>query len=468
MHYSIMNQDNIEQIHKTSVQILTETGIVLGHQEAKTLLLDYNARLENGRVLFPEAIIEESLSHIPENVILTGRDPQQSIELSGSQCFPHNVGGVPNLYDPSTGTRKPAVRSDNIQATRLLDALPNIASITPLFTPQDVPGPEMTLWMAYDTLLNTTKPFRSPGVQTREEVRSIVEMFRIVVPQGRFTIGVSPVSPLTFPKGIVDALFEVARQDQILGPLPCPILGATAPMSIAGGLALQNAEVLAAIVLAYLINPGLPIIYKGRLSIMDPFTGLSVWGNPEIGLISSATVQLAHYYGIPVDVYGLSTNAHTLDIQNGYERSLNALLPAVAGADEISGCGEMEAGLSSSLAQIVIDDEILASIVRVCSGFEVNPDSLGAKVITNAMNGSRNFLAERHTLNYLRSGEVLQTSLVTRESWSQWDGDGRQSIIERSERKAHQLLSSNEISALEDHQISEMNKVIQSFQPTNL
>ena len=157
----------------------------------------------------------------------------------------------------------------------------------------------------------------------------------------------------------------MARLGLPFGPLPCPQVGATAPMTLAGALALQNAENLAAIVLAQLVRPGLPIIYCGRLAVMDMRTIAPLWGNPETGLISAATVQLGHRYGLPVNVYGLCTTAYDLDMQNGYERAINAALPALAGADELSGIGEMGGGVLSCPAQMVIDDEIAGAVQRL-------------------------------------------------------------------------------------------------------
>ena len=324
----------------------------------------------------------------------------------------------------------------------------------------------MTLWMLYDTLSNTTKPIRAPGMQTAREVQALAEMVRIACPEGSATVGISPISPLTFPDNIVGAILEVARQGLILGPLPCPIMGATAPMSIAGGLTQQNAEVLASIVLVQLVRPGLPIIYKGRLSVMDARTGLSVWGNPEIGLISAATVEIGHHYGMPVDVYGLSTNAHVLDIQNGYERAFSALLPVLAGADEISGIGEMDGGVNSSLAQVVIDDEILSGIGRIWRGFEVNEEALALDVIETAMGGARNFLAERHTVQYLRRGEVLRTKLAGRDSWAEWEKAGRQGIVERAEEKVLELLANHEVEPLSEEQEAALKEVIRAIEAT--
>jgi len=197
--------------------------------------------------------------------------------------------------------------------------------------------------------------------------------------------------------------------------------------------------------------------------VMDPRSGLSVWGNPEIGIISAATVAIGHYYGIPVNVYGFSTNAHLLDIQNGYERAFNALIPVMAGADEISGIGEIDSGVSSSFAQMVIDNEIFSSIQKIKSGFEVSESSLGLEVISDVMGKSRNFLGEKHTVQYLRGGEVLSTKLAARDSWSQWEKGGRESIIDRAEAKAKDILETHEVPSLEDEQIAEMKKVIENY-----
>jgi trimethylamine--corrinoid protein Co-methyltransferase len=356
------------------------------------------------------------------------------------------------------------VRQDVADAARLLDALPHVSCVTPHFTPQDVPQASMTLWMYYDTLLNTTKPIRGPGVHTAAELRALAEMARIAGPAVIPSADISPISPLTFPDDVVEAMLEAARLGLSLNPLPCPILGATAPMSIAGGLVQQNAEVLASVVLAQLARPGLPVVYRGRLSVMDPRTGLSVWGNPEIGLISAATVEIGHHYGLPVNVYGFCTNAHSPDIQNGYERTLNALLPVLAGADEISGVGEMDSGLASSLAQMVIDDEILASIGRVRRGFEVHEDSLALDVMGVVMDGSRNFLAEMHTVRYLRQGELLQPRLARRDSYAEWEAAGRRGLVEAAEEKVRQLLATHEAPPLSEEQRVALRDVIRAVE----
>jgi trimethylamine--corrinoid protein Co-methyltransferase len=95
-----------------------------------------------------------------------------------------------------------------------------------------------------------------------------------------------------------------------------------------------------------------------------------------------------------------------LDIQNGFERSLNAIIPALAGADELSGIGEMEAGVMGSFAQIVCDNEIAASVRRLRNGFDITEDSLAVDVISAVMQSTHNFLGQKHTLRYLRNGEI--------------------------------------------------------------
>jgi trimethylamine--corrinoid protein Co-methyltransferase len=323
------------------------------------------------------------------------------------------------------------------------------------------------------TLPHTTKPVHGPGVQTAAEVRYVARMAAVVGPPDEvLSLGISPISPLTFPDDVAEAMMEAARLGVPLGPLPCPTAGATAPMSLAGSLAQQNAEVLASVALAQLVRPGLPIIYCGRLAMMEPRTGVSVWGGVELGLASAATVQIGHRYGLPVNVYGLSTNAHTLDVQSGYERALNAAIPALAGADELSGIGEMAAGVASSYAQMVCDNEIAASVRRLRRGFAVDEDALAVEVIAAVMNGSRNFLDQRHTVRYLRAGEVFYTHLAERrppfippnvggERGGEWERTGREGMAERAQAEAERLLAEHEVPPLTEDQERELEEIMQ-------
>lgn len=463
MELQILSKAQLDQIHEATLEILAKTGVAFTHAVALDLLQEHGAEVNGNRLLLPPDLVEKCLSQCPSEVCLSGRDPQKQIKLGCGDWFAHNVGGVPNVLEGKD--RRPATRGDVVRATRLLDALPNVASITPHFTPQDVPPERMELMMFYETITNTTKPVRAPGTHAANDVIAMAEMADIAFPnKGRqgLTVGISPISPLTFPDNIVEAMMETARQKMVLGPLPCPIMGATAPMSIVGAVASQNAEVLTSIVLAQLITPGLPIIYKGRLSLIDPHTALSVWGNPELGLISALTAQVGHYYHLPVDVYGLSTNSHTHDIQNGYERFSSALLPVLAGSDEISGVGEMDSGVNSSLIQMVIDDEILASIARLKKGVHCDENALAVGLVDSVMKGSGNFLGEVHTVKCLRGGEIVFTELAERGSWSEWEKAGRPSLVERAESKKVDLLLEAEKNhvPLSDQQLTELGKVI--------
>jgi trimethylamine--corrinoid protein Co-methyltransferase len=393
---------------------------------------------------------------------MMGRDGDE-IMLGGGGLHWHNLGGARSVYDQASGQLRQASIQDVRDSTRLLDALDQITTITPFFTPQDVPGEMMSLAMYRNALPYTTKPVHGPGVQTILDVRYLALMAETIGPVEKIlSLSVSPVSPLSFPSQLVESMAEIARLGIPFGPLPCPTAGTTAPFSLAGALTQQNAEVLACIVIVQLINPGLPIIYCGRLAMMEPRTGSSVWGGVELGIASAATVQLGHHYDLPVNVYGFSTNAHTLDIQSGIERTLNAILPALAGADELSGIGELEAGVMGSYAQMVCDNEIAASVRRVLNGFAVDEDSLAVDVIDRVMNGSRNFLTEQHSVKYLRGGEILFQNLSERRTFTEWDRAGRMGLAENAQAQADRLLAEHEVQPLDETQEIELEKIMQA------
>lgn len=447
-------------IHQATLRILWEVGVVLTHPEGREYLTGAGAVVHRDRVRIPPDLVEWAIAQCPHRVTLRGRGGQ-TVTLGDGSFSWHNLGGARDVYDPRTGARRPATVQDLRDSARLLDALDSVTAVTPLFTPQDVPGPRMSLAMYRHTVSCTTKPVHGPGVQTAEEVRRMARMASVIgPPEEVLTLGISPVSPLFFPDDVVGAILETARWGIPLGPLPCPIAGATAPLSLAGALAQQNAEVLASIVLAQLARPGLPVFYCGRLAMMEPRSGISVWGGVELGLASAATVQIGHRYGLPVNVYGFSTNSHTLDIQSGYERALNAAIPALAGADELSGIGEMAAGVMSSYAQIVCDNEMARAIRRLLRGFSADADALAVEVIAAVMEGPRNFLGQRHTVRYLRAGEVLMTHLAERRPWEEWERAGREGMAERAQREAERLLAEHEVPPLDPEQERELDALM--------
>lgn len=456
----VLLEEDIEAIHEATLRVLYETGIILTHREGREVLAGAGAILRGERVLLPRELILGVLSGCPQKVHFRGREGRAAV-IGDSSLHWHNLGGAREIYDPLTGRRRAALVCDVVESTRLLDALDSATTVTPFFTPQDVPGEIMSLAMYRYALPNTTKPLQGPGVQSVAEVIHTVRMAEVVgAPKETLTLSVSPVSPLNFPDELVAAIIEIARQGIVFAPLPCPTAGTTAPFSIAGALVQQNAEVLASIVLAGLVHPGLPVIYCGRLAMMEPRTGLSVWGGAELGLASAGTVHIAHYYSLPVNVYGFSTNSHTMDIQNGFERTWNALLPALAGADELSGIGEMEAGVMGSLAQMVCDDEIAAGVQRIRRGYDAGEDALAVSMIAEVMDGSHNFLAQKHTRRYLRGGEVLLTKLAERSSWETWENEGRAGMAERAQATAEHLIATHEVPPLDDVQEIELDRIL--------
>jgi trimethylamine--corrinoid protein Co-methyltransferase len=462
MQLTVLLQDEVRAIHQATLRILSEVGVFLDDDEARTLLFDHGARQHGERVSLPPDLIETCLERCPQQVTLRGRGSEAT--LGEGTLHVHNLGGARDVLDTPGGELRPATTVDVANSTRLLDALENVTTVTPLYTPRDVPPWAITLTMFSQMVRHTLKPINGPGVQTRREVRRLAEMMRIVFGDApAVSLAVSPISPLTFPKVIAQAILEVARQGVPFGPLPCPTMGATAPVSLAGALAQQNAEILASIVLAQLVSPGLPVIYCGRLAALNMRSGAPVWGNPEIGLVSAATVQVGHHYHLPVNVYGLACSGYSLDIQNGYERALNAIVPALAGADELSGVGEMAGGPMSSNAQMVIDNEIVGMTHRVRRGFVVDEEALALAVIAQVMDSTRNFLAEPHSVKYLRAGEVWHSRLAVQEvSWEMWRNAGGATVVERAQHEAEHILATHEVPPLPEDQLCALDEMVQA------
>jgi len=455
-----LSDNDVKAMHEATLQIMNEVGIIWTHKPSLDILTGAGCTIKGNRVYFPPQLVEDCIEKANKRVNIKGRNGVENT-LGGGNLYFHNLGGARDVFDAKTGTRRIATEQDVIDATRLLDALPNCHTVTPFFTPRDVPGELMSLYMYRHCLPHTTKPLQGPGIQFAEEVKYAVEMAQVVgTPAHELTLSLSPVSPLTIHEPAAAAIVEMAKAGVIMANLPAPTGGATSPMTMTGSVVQQSAETLALLVLGQIINPGNGVVYCGRLGMLEPRTGL-IWGGVELGLSSAATVQLGHYYGFSVNVYGFSTNAHTLDAQNAFERGLNAAIPALAGADELSGIGEMEAGVMGSYAQMVLDNEFAGSVLRLRRGLSADTAHLAVDIIANVMDGTRNFLGQRHTLNHLKAGELALTKLAERNSWETWEDKlGRKQIVDHAVDEAERILRDHQVPPLEPQQEKELDKIM--------
>jgi trimethylamine:corrinoid methyltransferase-like protein len=120
----------------------------------------------------------------------------------------------------------------------------------------------------------------------------------------------------------------------------------------------------------------------------------------------------------------------------------------------------MSAGVRGSYAQMVCDNEIAAGVSRLRRGFAVNEDALAVEVIARAMAGSRNFFDQRHTVRYLRAGELLLPKLADRREWEEWDRDGREGMADRAQAEAERLLVEHEVPPLSKEQERELDEIM--------
>jgi trimethylamine---corrinoid protein Co-methyltransferase len=460
----LLAEAQLAQIEDTAYRLLDEVGIVLQHGRATEMLHGLGCRVEKGRVFIPPDVVRWGLDHVAGHNVFYSIDGSRSMPMGDGAIRFHNSGGPPFVFDFETGERRLATTQDLADMTRLLDALPNVDMVMPLFGPQDVP-PEIINTVAFAVgLRNTRKPTASPAAENPDEVCYAVEMaaacaggIEALRKGPNLIIAVSPVSPLTFTEKVTAAIIAIAEAGICFHSLPAPTLGATGPITLAGALAQQHAEVLASFIIAAAARPGLHVTYSSRIAPLDMRTAVSSWGGPEVGMAGACAVQLAHRINIPCDVYGLSTSSSRLDPQYAYERMANALVPALAGADIMSGVGGMESGLSASFEGAVIDDEMIGLMKHVVLGCEVSEETLAFEVMRQVILAGGAFLGEMHTVKQMRSGAIWLPG-VSERAIRPADARG---VVARAHDRVKSILATHRVPPLPDEVGRHLDEIVE-------
>jgi trimethylamine--corrinoid protein Co-methyltransferase len=440
----------IEAIHETSVALLEDVGVQVESPAARDLLLRAGcAEGSRGRVRMPRGVVEDAVAACRPSFTLAARDDAKSVAVDGSPgpTFVHNMGGARDIADAKTGLTRRATMADQVRLTRVMHHMVNLHSVTSLVQPDDVPHPLEPLYSYLVLARETDKPLGGPGISFALQGDFLRRMAIAVTGAdgsgGRYPLDLafSPVSPLQLGAEVTDALLAAVRTRQVaVEILPCPAAGTTAPGSMAGALATQNAEVLAGAVLAQTAVPGTPLYYGPRLSSINPRTGVVTSGPPDTGVASIAATLLARRYGLACDCYGPTSDSVVVDTQFGYEHMANAILGLAARPRFLSGPGENQSGVAGSVEALVIDDEVLNYALYAYRRPAWDPDALSVEAIVEGLESDFGFLATAHTRRYLRS-DFVRPLLSYRGGLGEWRTSGRTGLVDLAAEKAATLIA---------------------------
>jgi trimethylamine--corrinoid protein Co-methyltransferase len=456
----------MQEIHAASSHILAETGVYFGSKKALDILAAAGGQVDfdRNRVRIPETLLDHALQTTSNHYRLWNRGGQKQMDLRDGQVRGHNVGGCIRVFDLQQGQARDATRHDLEQLTTLIDALENIHVCRPVVYPTEFPTMLRDIHTAATMLQHTDKPYGITAYSP-ENLSYILELTSALAGslenlQARPFIwgSVCPDSPLSYSESTTEILIRYAELGLPVAIAPCPICGGTSPVTLAGTVVQLNAEFLAGLVLVQLIHPGIDAKYTARPIPMNLRTGTATFGAIEMGMMSAMIVQLAKRYRVCSDVYGLGTRSARPDAQSGYEKAMNGLLVALAGADLVAAAGLLEDALTSSAEQLVIDDEIMGMIFRAVRGVELNADTLAVEPIMRAGPGG-SFLTDPHTLRFMRT-EHLQPILGQRADATKWQAHRHETVVDAARDRARALLRIHQPPPLPRETVAEIHRIL--------
>jgi trimethylamine--corrinoid protein Co-methyltransferase len=474
MRIQVLSEQEIQAIHDASMAILRDTGIVVPHDQVLGLLEGAGARVDRAHNLarLPERLVMDCIDRAVKRYTLYGRSLEHTARFGYRDEAQRELVlmSSPGQYawvDPETWQRRPPTVQDARDAIRLGDALPNVTIVGSMSMPADVPAAYRDVFLTAELVKRTTKPTRCFYANGRT-ARYVLEIYRAVAggdaalrarPMAETFL--EPISPLQLPRDGLDVLAEFVRAGQPASFGPMAMVSGTAPGTLAGTLAQENAEVLACVVVTQLLAPGTPVTYGGIPHIMDPRTSICSFGSPEQALMGVAMVQIARSYGFPAYINVGITDAKALDAQAGIEKGATMALGALAGADTFGHAGICGTDHGGSLPWLYVDNELMAYVKRIARGFDVNDETLATSVVHEVGPGG-DYLSQAHTVRHFRQEIWIPGPAWTRQMWEDWEGAGKESMGDRAWVEVQRILAAHEPEPLDEALAREIDCIVES------
>ena len=466
-----VTNEELEQMHQATVDILTKTGIRTGSQRFMDACAGVGLRVEKleknkfATIYFTQDQIDQALSTAPSKFTIYGLDDTKQIRWGERKAYNCTCVGVPFVEDPITHESRNTTLKDLEDYIRIADALPH-TDVLSCLTAQGIPEHAANAIQVGAMLRNTTKPLRI-CIESAHETKDVIAVLTAAAGSLKQLqqkplayLEVSPISPLDYSTNPAEAMLDIIESGLPLGIIPCPMMGATGPMTLIGSVVMHNAEMLAGVVITQLLKPGYPTIMSPRVTFMNLSTMLGLWAAPEMGIAAAASVQLINKYNIPTAPGGFSCAAKISDAQAGFEVMLNSLLPALVGVDVIGSSGSLDNALIASYTKLVLDDEVCSLTRKVMDGCIVDADTMAVDVVDEVVNGPRNFLATEHTIDHMYT-ELWEPILTDRNSYDKWK-ETRKTYTDVANEKAMDLLLNHKVCPLTPERLAAVNAAVET------
>jgi trimethylamine--corrinoid protein Co-methyltransferase len=442
----VLDPAALDRIHEATLELIETVGVRFPSARAQAIWAAHGAQVDpaTGIVRVPGHVIDAALRSAPAAFTLAGREPDRDLPLDGHHVWAATDGCGVEVADPATGERRRSILADITAICSVAEELPDVGFVWMPVSAQDVAPETRALRELAAALSVTSKHVQTESVMHPHEAAVAVEMARALAGSDAalrarppLSLTFCTISPLAHEAGALDAALVAAEAGIPTGFMTMASCAHTGPATLAGTLAVGNAEVLSALALIQLASPGAPVYYAAAQTAMDLRTGAYTGGGPEDVLFGLASGELAERYRLPLSMGAFATGAHVPDWRAGLENGLAALAACVSRSDMLLGMGLLAGSRIWSYEQLLLDAEILGLVRGICRGIPVDDESLALDTI-RAVGPGGDFLAESHTRQHMR--ERWSPALIDRRPPSP-DGTPRVDARERAHVRALDLLA---------------------------
>jgi trimethylamine--corrinoid protein Co-methyltransferase len=450
----MLDRQDCLRIHEASCEILKRTGIKVHSHAGLKLLEDAGAVVEDELVKIPPSLVEWALAQVPSSFDLYRRGTEQiAIRLDGEGVYFGPGSDTLHYLDPRTGLRRDFLLEDVADCIRVCDALPEIQFVMSVGVPRDVPEGRTYRHQFAAMLRFSTKPIVAV-LNDLADMQAIAAMAAVV--QGgmvnlsrfpNFLVYSEPSTPLQHSLEATEKLLFCAQHSIPVTHSPAPMMGGTAPVTLAGAVALGNAEMLSGLVMHQLNHPGAPFLYGHGVHHMDMKSMISVYGAPEYELARVMAAEMGHFYHLPVWGYAAHSDSNVLDGQAAADAQFSVLVALLAKTNLNHDVGYLEAGLTNSPEFMVLTDEIISMNRPFAQGVRFDEEAFALDVIHEVGPGGQ-YMTHPHTLDHWR--ELWAPSLFSRQRLDRWEKSGSRDINARAREKTLAILDTHQVEPLSD------------------